>query len=435
MSVTIADSPNSLTVKGQQLVYVCSSTNSAQTNFKYIVVVKNEGGTQIAKFYMPKNADSKLIFNLRDVVREEIAADIVDSQEGDKIIHEMPYSPSKFMTVADKGCKKYTVEFGEVYGDPLAEQAATATDTIYLFDGWLQIRDGYQNVLSQYMPTVSSVRGFLTDRPNSYSYVAATTGVVIKASESDSGGTLAFLNDDTGLIASLATQLEYSIYNASGLIVTEAITYSSTYGGELGSSTTAEDKLLYFAAYPSNVNNVNHGISAGNRPVANTDWTYYTWRLKGGGSFRSLPFIFENSAAPCKHKATTIAWVNSLGAWDYMRFDGRTANRISARSKDYMQSIGSYGGSTYSYDSFDRQQTPYHVEAKQMYTLKSTPLTVSESELLRSLLKSKNAMLSFNDSKWLPVVIKTGSLQYETETISKALVASINVEIAQREEC
>ena len=435
MSVTIADNPNSLTVKGQQLIYVCSSTNTAQTNFKYIVVVKDSSSTQIAKFYIPKNAENKLIFNLRDIVREDIAADIVDSQEDNKIIHEMPYAANKFMTVADKGCKKYTVEFGEVYGDPLAEQAATATHTIYLFDGWLQVRDGYKNNLSSYIPSTSTVTGFLTDRPTSGTTIAGVKGVVIKASESDSGGTLAFLNDDTGLIASGATQLEYSIYNASGLIVTETITYSSTYGGELGSSTTAEDKLLYFGAYPANVNNVNHAITASNRPVANTDWTYYTWRLKGGGAFKSLPFIFENTPLPCKHTGATLGWVNSVGAWDYMRFDGRTANTITSKSKDYVKSIGSYNGSTYTFDTFDRQQTPYHVEAKQMYTLKSAPLTVSESELLRSLLKSKNVMLSFNDHDWLPVMVKTNSLKYETETISKALLVTMNVELAQTEQC
>ena len=44
-------------------------------------------------------------------------------------------------------------------------------------------------------------------------------------------------------------------------------------------------------------------------------------------------------------------------------------------------------------------------------------------------------MLSFNDHEWLPVMVKTNSLKYETETISKALLVTMNVELAQTEQC
>ena len=434
MSVAITDSPNSLTVKGQPLVWVCTSTNQAQTGFKFIVVVKNEAGTQIAKYYIPKNPADVLIFDLQDVVREGVKTDTVDSQQADAIIHTMPHATDKFMTVGNTGCKLYEVEFGEVYGDPLTEYTNLNSDTVYLIDGYLQVKDGYQNTLSDYQPNGAAVKGFLTNRVSSYISVAGASRPHIRASESDYG-TLAFLNDDGTVISSGATKLQYQIYDSAGLQGTDTFTIGSAYGGESPSSTVAEDKLLYFGALPGNVNDADHPVNVLYKPSAITDWAYYTWRLydTAGTTPQSLPFLVVNTPFPCKHTPVMVAWTNPLGAWEYLRFDARPAKTLQATSKNYQQTVGTYEGTTFGYDTFSRQTTPYHVESTKNYTLKSDFLTFEETELCTYLLKSKNVMMYMGE--WLPIVVSTNSVKYETEQISKRLTVELNVELAQREVC
>lgn len=424
MSVAITDSPNSLTVKGQPLVWVCTSTSQAQPGFKFIVVVKNEAGTQIAKYYIPKNPADRLIFDLQDVIREGVKVDTIDSQQTG-LVHNLPLAANQFMTVADTGCKLYELELGEVYevAGVLTEFLNLTTDTIYLFDGYLQIKDGYQNTLSDYQPNGSTKKGFLTNREEG-----------IKASESDFG-TLAFLNDDGTLISSGATKLQYKIYDAAGLQGTDTFTINSSYGGELPTSTTAEDKLIYFGALPGNVNDTDHPVNVLYKPSAITDWTYYTWQLfdTAGTTAQSEAIQVVNTPFPCKHTPIMVAWTNPLGSWEYLRFDARPSKTLQAQSKDYQKTVGAYDGTTFGFDTFSRQITPYHIESSKNYTLKSDFLSFEETELCTYLLKSKNVMMYMGE--WLPIIVSTSSVKYETEQIRKRLTIELSVELAQKEVC
>ena len=434
MAVTITDRPNNLTPKGQKLIFTATSTENAQTGFKFVVVVKDESGTQIAKYYVPKNPSNILIFDLQNVVDSFVQADTGDSQQSGAIIHGMPHAVDKFMTVANTGCKKYTIEFGEVYGDPLVEYFSPLVDEdIYLFDGYIQIKEGYQNPLSEYQPDDSTKVGFLTNREVSYIPELGASRPHIRATETDYG-TLALLNDDTGLISSDTDQIHYLIYDSGGVVGGDTFTINSTYGGELPSSTTAEDKLIYFGALPANVNDADHPVNVLYKPSGVTDWIYYTWQLQNsGGVNRSLPFVVLNKANPCKHTPVMVAWVNTLGAWDYMRFDARHQETIQANSKDYMKTVGTYDGSTFDFKTFDRQKTPYQMEATRMMTLNTGTIYPEETVLLTHMIKSKNVMIYID--QWLPIVVSSKSLKYETEPISKRLTASIKIEIAQEEIC
>jgi hypothetical protein len=99
-----------------------------------------------------------------------------------------------------------------------------------------------------------------------------------------------------------------------------------------------------------------------------------------------------------------------------------------------MKTLGDYSSSTYSFDTWSRQQTPYQVDAKMQYILKSEYLSKEDTELLQNVIRSKNVMMQL-DGEWLPIVVKTTSVNYETETISRRLTMTFNVEIAQNEIC
>ena len=430
MAITLVESPHSLTLKGQKLIFMATSNNQSQTGFKYLVEVDDEGGNLIAKYYVPKNPQNSLVFDLSEVIREDVKVDVVDDINAD-IIHNIPHSLDDFMSIAPSGCKKYSVNIGEVYGSPLVEYPNLSSTNVYLVDGYLQIRDGYRKDLTEYQPNSSAKIGFLTNRQFSDENKYSSTNIEINASEDDYG-TLAFWNDNGTLIPSSATTLIYRIYDQSGFVASESFTIGTTYGGAAPSSTTAENKLIYFGAFPGNVNLADHPVV--NKPSSVSGWTYYSWQLGSPGVSKQIYVV--NTPQPCKHNPVMVGWSNTLGAWDYFRFDARTQRRMTSQSKDYRKTIGNYGTATtdFAFNSFDAQVVPYHKDAQIEYTLQSDWLKIVDTELLTNMIKSKNVMM-YIDGAWLPIVVDSGSLSFEKDTISKRLTANVNVKLAQKEVC
>ena len=162
MAITITDSPNTFTFKGQRLVYTATSTNTAQTGFKFIVEVK-DGATTLGKYYIPQNPANILVFDIAEVVRELIQVDTNDDL-GNGLVHTLPNVSAKQMSKALNGIKKLDVQIGEVYGDPLVEYTNLANDVVVLTGGNIQAREGYQYALSEYIADGSTKKVFLTNR-------------------------------------------------------------------------------------------------------------------------------------------------------------------------------------------------------------------------------------------------------------------------------
>lgn len=430
MAITITDSPNDFTFKGQRLIYTATSTNTAQTGFKFIVEVK-DGATTLGKYYVPQNPSNILVFDIAEVVRELVQVDTNDDL-GNGLIHTLPNVSTKQMSKALKGIAKLSIEIGEVYGDPLVEYTALASDTIILTSGNIQAREGYKYSLSEYIADASTKKVFLTNRKPSPLNVISKDHIEIKCTDTDFGSMAAW-NDDT-TISSTATKIMYRIYTSGGLFGSQSMSFTTLNGSDVPSSADVSSKLTYIGLFPANWSSTNSPLLSVIKPVA-LDWIYYTIEmLDSSNNPVSQPIYFVNTPSPCKHSPVQLAWVNQLGAWDYFRMDARTSRSITTTAKEYMKTLGDYSSSTYSFDTWSRQQTPYQVDAKLQYILRTEYLSKEDTELLQNVLKSKNVMMQL-DGNWLPVVVKTTSLNYETETISKRLTMTFNVELAQNELC
>ena len=430
MAITITDSPNDFTFKGQRLIYTATSTNTAQTGFKFIVEVK-DGATTLGKYYVPQNPSNILVFDIAEVVRELVQVDTNDDL-GNGLIHTLPNVSTKQMSKALKGIAKLSIEIGEVYGDPLVEYTALASDTIILTSGNIQAREGYKYSLSEYIADASTKKVFLTNRKPSPLNVISKDHIEIKCTDTDYGS-MAVWNDDT-TISSTAKKIMYRIYTSGGLFGSQSMSFTTLNGSDVPSSADVSSKLTYIGLFPANWSSANSPLLSVIKPVA-LDWIYYTIEmLDSSNNPVSEPIYFVNTHTTCKHSPVTLAWVNQLGAWDYFRMDARTSRSITTTAKEYMKTLGDYSSSTYSFDTWSRQQTPYQVDAKLQYILRSEYLSKEDTELLQNVLKSKNVMMQL-DGEWLPVVVKTTSLNYETETISKRLTMTFNVELAQNELC
>jgi hypothetical protein len=420
MAITITQSPNNLMMKRSPIMYVATSTNVAQPDFQFIVVVKQRA-TTLGKYYVPSNPANRLIFDASTVIDRFVR---LDDRSALGIIHELPQAANEIFSPATTGIGKFDVEIGEYYGG--TEYLALATDTFYAIDGATQYRLGLNYPYNEFQPDGSGKIGWLTDRKNSGNIYGA--GIEVKASNTDYGS-MCFLNDSTGIITSSAWGVRYSIYDNVGLIGTEDIGINATNGIGLPNSTNAIDKLAYMGVLPANIGDADSPFALDPSSVT---WEYYELTLISVGlAAVSLPLRIINTPSPCKHEASWLMWQNQVGGWDVFRFDGRTDFKTDTSGKDYQKLMGTYGGTTFGFQTYDRSKDTYYISKTLSRTIRTDIITTDEQDLLANVLRSQTVLTNYN-GQWLPCKIRTSSYT-QTQFMSKVKTVSFDIEIAQQE--
>ena len=424
MAVTIPASPTgSMTVADQSLIYtLLTGTSPLPAGFRIWVKVYENGTTAsdlISTLYLTPNTNDTAFFNLAEVVKGRVSVD--DRRYGlTDVIHE-PISTGVYMTRSDNNVKLYTVSVGEFDGSTEGSQDASAT--VYLIDGHFQISQGYDPGFADYYGTANTVKYWLTDRPT------ASNVITIDAAEEDEG-VCAFLNRSA---VSNVEQFTILLYDEAGAFITgttTTIVINTTSGGQLPTASTPRNGFLcYFGILPANID------AASGLLTANPTWGHYTitpqltlFAIQKGNVLR-----VNKNCRPVKNTPVQLAWANTLGGWDYLRFDGRDLKTVTRKEKSYRKIIGDYDSATFAFTSFDRETTPYQVEATEAYQLNGI-LTSDEYALFQYCFRSKNIMAKI-DGSWIPVILKESSLQVESDVTSKVYIATVNVELAQSIRC
>ena len=401
---------------GQKLIFDMIEQGTVTDAYRYVITVL-ENAVEIGKFYITPNVLDTGVFDLGEVVRGRLAVD--PRKYGlTNVIHTLN---NKAFTKSNGNVNKYTVELR--YWNGSTESSLEDSVNIWLIDGYEQISAGLDPSFADYYGTASTKKFWLTDREPESDIIHITAGI-------EDTGVLTFINtDDTG---SLVDTILINIYSADGTTQdTLSYTINTTNGAVLptaSATTYYYGTLLYGFFFPASLlalTNALNNISGG--------WLYYEVIPMGSSLQKGNKYRFTNNCRPVKNAAVQLAWANTRGGWDYLRFDGRKLKTVTREEKTYRKQIGDYSAASFNFGSTDREITPYQVEAKEMYQLNGI-LTSEEYDLFQYCFRSKNIMASI-DGFWVPVTLKESSLQVESDTTSKVYIATINVELAQILRC
>ncbi len=401
---------------GQKLIFDMVEQGTVTDTYRYVITVL-ENAVQIGKFYITPNVLDTGVFDLGEVVRGRLAVD--PRKYGlTNVIHSLN---NKAFTKSNGNVNKYTVELR--YWDGSTESALEDSVNIWLIDGYEQISAGLDPSFDDYYGTASTKKFWLTDREPQSDVIHITAGI-------EDTGVLTFINtDDTG---SLVDEILINIYSADGTTQDSlSYTINTTNGAVLptaSATTYYYGTVLYGSFFPASLlalTNALNNISGG--------WLYYEVIPMGSSLQKGNKYRFTNNCRPVKNAAVQLAWANTRGGWDYLRFDGRKLKTVTREEKTYRKQIGDYSAASFNFGATDREITPYQVEAKEMYQLNGI-LTSEEYDLFQYCFRSKNIMARI-DGLWVPVTLKESSLQVESDTTSKVYIATINVELAQILRC
>ena len=135
-----------------------------------------------------------------------------------------------------------------------------------------------------------------------------------------------------------------------------------------------------------------------------------------------------------KYDNIRLAWVNRLGAWDYMNFRGKSMESISIESNEMESVPGTWNEATYNYNSWDRGKKTLFKKATKKLTINSDWLNEDEGAWLEELFTS-NEIQILDDTYTIiyPVVITDKAYTTKTSLNNKIKIQyTINLEYANK---
>lgn len=202
-----------------------------------------------------------------------------------------------------------------------------------------------------------------------------------------------------------------------GATVPDRITYNSNLGTATDLITeNATTTSLCILQYPQ-------GPAAGGFPYAaslsSLEWysiQAYTGSTPIGTSIRF------NIVCPTKYPNQTIAFKNRYGQFNYMDMNEVSRQSFETEKRTYQPQLGTWEGSTLSYQSTDSSVLNYISDSKQSLLVNTNWLTEDNNDIIKQLLVSDE--LYWVDTKnnvLRPMTIATQSMTFKTGVVDKLI--------------
>ena len=416
MAVAFTSEPiDDLNVSNQHLIY--TMYDSAATPDRFVVQVYENSsfsgdGTLIAKVYITPNAQNRGVFDLSDIVENRlIQTTTVTYQGNDKFVHNT--GTAEQASTTDRCTRKYTIKAGRIQSG--TETLAQDTAIKYLVNGAWQIKDGKHPSFSEFYcdAAANTAKAWLTNLPNNSQLIERYMA------DEDEGRAQIVQHSLMGITCFL-NRVRYELRNSSGaLLASKNLTVS------LG---------IYL---PQNIRNVPMGpvnLAAYFGGDWDTTWSYCDIIPKQTDTQLGATLRIHKDCRPVKHQPVQLAWANSVGGWDLVRFDARAPKTIQKNEKRYRQDPLDWQGTTTSWQAWDRGTTTFHNEGRKRFTLTHDEFTTDERALLEYCMRSRLVYYRYGTDAWAPCVVDTNSLVIEPAG-SKMYRVSLVIEDANPVRC
>ena len=419
MAVAFTSEPvDDLNLTNQHIIY--AMYDSAEVPDRYIVQVYEQNyayggdGTLIAKIYITPNENDRGVFDLGDLVANRLSPPTMLEYQSTQRFVMTGHNAGELATTDDMVARKYTLKAGRIKDG--TETLAQDTSFKFLMGGAWQLKDGkHPSFADYYKPAIANTtKAWLTNLPNKSQVI---TRYMADGDEGRLGIAL------TSLMGQLDYQYRVNIeaFEADGTSIhlESVITTGNSYF----------NRSIKFVPYgPANVK----GLFGSDW---SDDWDYieltpadYINRQVGA------KFVVRKDCRPIKHEPVQLAWTNSVGGWDGLRFDGRAPKTIQKNEKRFRKDPITWQENAPSWNSWDRQNTTFHNEGKIRFTLTHDQFTADERALLEYCMRSRLVYYRYGTGDWLPCVVDTNSLVIEPAG-SKMYRVSLVIEDANPVRC
>lgn len=357
--ITLRQYPDLWTPIYNPMVFVLDSTNTAQSNFKYVADVYISGVSD----YIRLTCDADPVYSQGIFDIHRIAESYVSSTPGFKTL-------SGFLK-ANNSSIAYEVKFGEQYGVASAVTVypmLTVTGTKYAYNGSLAPHDWLDFDGADFAIEDSGTT--LTDQPNAR--VTTMNG-----------------NEDSYI---------HYVSNTSGTVYyAEIKTYGST--GALIGTYRIENDYQDVAAYDqrrmifySGVRGLNAAtLALGSQPVIDSSVYSYTVNLinfAGTSALNSVITFTKNTDCLSERTPISLHWKNHEGGFDTLQFDRINRYKTETTKNTYERRLGSMTQNAWSFLESDSGRVVMDTTIKPRYDLQSNWISLDDSLYVMGLIES-----------------------------------------------
>ena len=402
---------------GQEVIFVVSNEDavSNQTRVKFGVEVRISSVTipntavsddLIGTFKVTPNNAGVGIFDFRSIIENYVKADnMAANGSAYKLATTTDETPHPLHLI-DKFSKndniiRYMVLtfFVEYLGaddgvnpvDPNKVVRATGTDSFSeayrIWNGYLKYTDllsiesGTSNFGYDFTPLnlTGTTKSFLTNAPaTQYANV-------------NDYGTFGFINplifqDNVG---DEIAKVKFAYTLNTGATADETIDLTEANGGYDTWAAQADTLILYFGAFPGNLQN--WSVTFKGYVTAGTiqGGSYTVTALNSADVAMSIPYKINVNCPDVKNfDPIRLCWLNQWGAWDYYTFTKKSIQTISTQGSTYQQLQGTWNQSRYRVDSYKGGKKAFRVNATESITINTEYLAEEENVMFEEMMNS-----------------------------------------------
>lgn len=350
MAQTILQQPTTPNGTLANLIYVVSSTNSTEPQFRYIADVYYSGSVdRLTRLKFFPNQDNSGVVDLGKVLNDYLNPELDEVWKNGHTTES--YNPN--------GNKDFEVKFGEEYGTSLSSsitvyESQSVSDPISVFEALVDPNGGSYNFPS------SSYSNLLGDiRLSNYPYVSSNPTYYTKDISVNDYETLTVLNGTNGVNINSITK-----YGSGGTVV--------LHSGEITEPTVTipVGPANFTTGAPTDDYYIRFGFTTGN----DVDY-YYT------------------IAEECNYDRVRFAFINKFGFWDYYGINLPQNKITRINRKQYQSTYVDYSGVNPQYDVNKRGKTDYYISYNDIFAVSTPFLQQGEANWLTELIESKEVFL------------------------------------------
>jgi hypothetical protein len=213
--------------------------------------------------------------------------------------------------------------------------------------------------------------------------------------------------------------------------------------GELGG--TIATKVVYTsnlgsADYPVSGNTTTSGQIAtypigpaqSGFPLSTAGLDWYTIQAYNSTTPLGSPIRYE-IVCEQKYPNVRIKWKNRFGQFDWFNFNMVNKQSIQTTKRTYQPTLGTWEGSTFSYQSYDSAMLDYIVDTKQTLQVNTNWLEQDYNDIFKQLLVSDEIYWVYNEatSALRPLTIATSNIEFKTGVVDKLIQYSFEFNLGQ----
>ena len=382
--MTITQYPSKYSPAYNELVYVVTSSNQSQPNYKYVCdIYAADGTTRLARIKRIPQPDGYGMFDLHRILENYVRYDI-------------DAATVNFEKTGTSGYA-YIVKFGEEYGSdpagPVQYLSQVTDEKRYVFNSVFDFPDfpGYNQ--TDWLIAGSVQKKFLTNAP------------IVQRIRPGTNAWLYFMTD-----TSVVSKLVLKTYNSAGTLIS---TYSLT-----NANTDMSIDANRFLRVPSGMANAGAAFST----VLDGSVGSYTLHLEdGAGNIISEIFTYNVNTEITRYTWYRLHFLNKMGGFDSFDFRYMSRSKMDISRSNYKMHTGAENGGLWNYASGERSYNQYDTLIKDTITINSDWINDEQAAWLEELFTSPAVYLERADNSLIAVNIQTNNYEIRKKANDKLI--------------